>query len=154
MAILYNEMAAKYGADALQEIFAYTDNPGWKNLVKNLVGAVGDAGLDPERAKKFKEDAKEAKTVDDLTRILQQLFANYGDTVQHSFMVFSHGNQEHIYINMDRATNAGMKTVMRYCKEYSHDINTVLGVAVQALADSLKSANKKPKPSPPNEVKF
>jgi hypothetical protein len=154
MALLYNEMAEKYGAEALQEVFAYTDNQGWKALMKGIGKAVGAANLDPERAKKFQQDAKEAKTVDDLTRILQQLFANYGDTVSHSFMVFTHGNQEHIYVNMDKKTHAGMKKVMKYCTNSGQDINAVLGVAVQALADSLKPAVKAKKPDPPDPVKF
>jgi hypothetical protein len=154
MAMLYREMAEKYGAEALQQVFAYTDNAGWKTLVRGLEKAVDDAGLDPERSKKFKEGAREAKTVDDLTRILQQLFANYGDTVSHSFMVFTHGNQEHVYVNMDKKTHAAMKKVMKYCTNSSQDINAVLGIAIQALADSLKQVGKKKTQVSSDEAEF
>lgn len=143
MATLYNEMAEKYGAESLKEMFAYTDTREWKNLLNTIGKAVETSGLGKEMSKKFQEDAKGAKTVDDLTRILQQLFANYGDTVSQSFMVFTHGNKEHIYINLDSTTHAGMKSVMSFCKDSGKDINKVLGVAVQALANSLKSASKK-----------
>lgn len=143
MALLYNEMAQKYGAEALQQLFAYTDKHAWKNLVSGMEKAVQSSGIDKARSKKFQQDAREAKTVDDLTRILQQLFANYGDTVSHSFMVFTHGSKEHVYINMNDQMHADMKKVMGYCSEKGKDINAVLGVAVHALADSLKLVGKK-----------
>jgi hypothetical protein len=157
MAELYTEMAKRYGAEALREVFAFTDKSEWSRLLKSINKAVVEAKIDPEAAKEFKKRAQEARTVDDLTRILQQLFAHYGDTVDLSFMVFTFGNKDHVYVNMSPDTHRALKKVTKHCKTNSENINDVLGVAIQALAETLhedKKRKKKAKPTADTDVKF
>jgi ParB/Sulfiredoxin domain len=150
MAILYREMAKKYGEDALQGLFAYTDQHGWDKLVSGIKQGLSKAGLPPDKQKEFAKKAKEAKTLKDLERILNELWSSYGDTVQLSFMIFTYGKREHIYVAMNRKTRAAIKKVADHCKVHAKDINTVLGPAIVALADVLAKEPPPPK-SPPEQ---
>jgi len=121
---LHTEMANKYGADALQGLFGFTDAKGYQKLLAGVSKGLG--GVSKELKKQFDENAKEAKTVEELTSILNELFAKYGNTMDQSFMVFTHGKKEHIYIAMDMKMRAAMQKVVEYCKLTKEDINTVL----------------------------
>lgn len=144
---LYNEMADKYGADALQGLMGFVDAKGFQNLL----GAVskGLAGLNKDAKKKFDESAKEAKTVEELTSILQELFTQHGDTLAQNFMVFTHGKQQHLYVAMDADMKRAMEKVTEYCKLTKEDINAVMAPVTKAcmkecearLAASFKDQN-------------
>lgn len=137
MAVLYQQMAKKYGEDALQNLFAFTDQQAWDKLVSGIKQGLSKTSLPPEKQREFEERAKEAKTLKDLERILNELWSSYGDTVQLSFMVFTYGKREHFYVSMDRKTREAIKRVAAHCKAHGKDINVVLGPAIQALADML-----------------
>lgn len=152
MGILYRDMADKYGEDALQNLFAFTDQHGWEKLVSQIKQGLSKAGLPREKQKEFAEKAKEAKTLQDLERILNELWSSYGDTVQLSFMIFTYGKREHVYIAMDQKTRRAFKTIGDHCKSTGKDINQVLGPALQALADVLtRDAPKKSQIAPPTK---
>ena len=148
MALLYNRMAKKYGEDALQNLFAYTDKHAWDKLVSGIKQGLSKAALPKDKQKEFAEKAKEAKTLKDLERILNELWSSYGDTVQLSFMVFTYGKREHFYIAMDNKTRKAVKRIGDHCKGHAKDINTVIGPALQALADVLEEGEKPKKPPP------
>lgn len=137
-------------------MFAFTDKQKWNNLLDSINRAVKQAGVSPEKAKEFQEKAKEAKTVRDVESILNELFASYGDTVQHSFMVFTYGKREHLYIQMNQDTNKAMKTVMKHCIAAGKDINELVSVALAELAKALAAERKVPKSkkSKQNDVPF
>ena len=149
MAVLYHRYAKKYGEDALQNLFAYTDQHAWDKLVSSVKQGLSKAGLPKDKQEEFAKKAKEAKTLKDLERILNELWSSYGDTVQLSYMIFTYGKREHIYISMDRKTHNAMKKVADHCKVHAKDINKVLGPAIVALADVLsKEEPPKAKPQP------
>lgn len=152
MAVLYRQMAEKYGEDQLQSLFAFSDQHAWDKMVSGIKRGLSKAGIPEEKRREFEEKAKEAKSLKDLERILNELWSSYGDTVQLSFMIFTYGRREHVYVSMDRKTRAALKKVAAYCKSYAKDINTVIGPAIQALADVLakeeSEAAKAAKPAP------
>jgi copper oxidase (laccase) domain-containing protein len=96
--------------------------------------------LPKELSDEFEERAKEAKTAADLQNIIQMLFAKYGDTVKQSFMIFTHGKQQHIYVSMDRKMVRAMAKVMEYCRVTGDDINAVMSPIVVAC---MREAEKK-----------
>lgn len=142
MALLYHEMAKKYGEDALQNLFAFTDKHAWKKLVSQIKQGLANTSLPKEKQREFDERAKEAKTLQDLERILNELWSSYGDTIHQSFMIFTYGKREHVYVAMNRETRKAVKQVVAYCKANGKDINDVLGPAIVALGDLLKKEAK------------
>lgn len=142
MAKLYDEMAAKYGSEALQGLFAYVNSDEWDKTVKKIGRSLAKSGLPKDVVDKFDAAAKEMKSVDDLSTILNTLFSQYGDTLQYSYMVFTYGNKDHIYVAMDKTTKRTMDAVLKHCKEQQVDINSVIG---PLTADWVKNMNAKPK---------
>lgn len=141
---LYSEMADKYGTEPLQELFGFTDAQAFAKLLggiqKNLKKAM------PKAMHGAIDDAmKEAKTVADLSNIIQTLFAQYGDTVSQSFMIFSYGKSNHVYIQMSKEVKKYLDKITAHCRTTGEDINDVIGVIMKATVDSLpKDAPKEP----------
>ena len=135
---LYGEMAEKYGAEALQQLMGYVDTKGFQKLVGDVKRGMKKS-LPKELQDEFDEKAKEAKTVEDLSNIIQHLFAKHGDTVNSSFMVFTYGKQEHVYIQCNSATKRALDKVLAYCKHANEDINDFLA---PLIAEAGKKALK------------
>ena len=95
-----------------------------------------------EIADKFGEAAKEAKSVEDLSLILNHLFNKYGDTLKYSFMVFTYGGREHLYVAMNPKTKKAMDKVTAFCKEQEIDLNQLIGPLTEVW---LKDVQKKTK---------
>lgn len=133
---LYNELANKYGADALQAAFGFTNAKAFQKLLGDI--SKGLKGLPKDVQKKFDENAKEAKTVEELTSILNELFSKYGDTMDQSFIVFTHGKKQHIYVQMGHKLKATMEKVVEYCKLTKEDINDVMQPVAEDLIRRLE----------------
>jgi len=130
---LYQEMADKYGKDALQQLMGYVDTRQFQKLVGDVKRGMKQS-LPKEMHAEFDEKAKEAKTVEDLGTIIQTLFAKYGDTVQQSYMVFTFGKNEHVYVQMTRPMKKALDKVLNYCRESGADINEFLAPILDAAA--------------------
>lgn len=139
MAVIYRKMAERYGEKALQKLFAYTDKQAWAKVVNSVRKGLKAAGLPKNKVKKFDEDVKEAKTVDDLGHVLNHLLNRYGETMDHSFMVFAFGGREHIYIAMGKRTQKAMDKVMEYCRSWSVDINEILAEVTEEWAKAAEA---------------
>lgn len=131
---LYEEMAAKYGAAALQTLMGYTDSKAFQKLVGDVKKGLRRA-LPKELQDEFAQKAKDAKTLDDLQRIIQTLFSKFGDTLAQSYMVFTYGKQEHIYVQMDRHMKRAMDKIVSLCKHTGMNINDFLGPVIKAAAE-------------------
>lgn len=142
MVQLYDDMAKKYGQDALQDLFAYTDSSAWTGMLSSIKRGLKKAGVSKAALDTFDKDAKEARSVEDLSHVLNDLFAKHGDTVDQSYMVFTYGSKEHVYIAMDKTTRAALKKVTNFCRDTGDDINSLVGPALQELASGLKAVKK------------
>jgi len=134
---LYEEMADKYGKESLQRLMGYTDSAKWAKFIDTLTKDM-KKGLPKEMQKEFESKAKEAKSVQDLERIIQELFAKHGDTMDLSFIIFTYGKQDHIYVQMTRAMKKSMDKVAEYCRLTSQDINVVMEPVVKQFLDSIQ----------------
>ena len=137
MVALYNEMAGKYGSD-VTKMLGYASDAGLKKMIKQVQGDLAKT-LDPDLAEQFKEQAKEAKTVGDLEKIIQRLIADSGDTAKYGFVVFSWGGKEHIYVAMSDKTREAMKRIVRASRNKKVDVNEIIEEAVVDAARGLES---------------
>jgi ParB/RepB/Spo0J family partition protein len=127
---LYQEMAEKYGSEALQQLMAFADTKGFQKLVGDVKRGLKKS-LPKEMQDEFDTKAKEAKTVEDLQQIIQDIFAKYGDTVSMSFVVFTYGKQEHIYVQANSKTKKALDKVLSYCRSAGEDINDFLAPIIE-----------------------
>ena len=139
---LYSEMAEKYGADSLQQLMGYVDTKGFQKLVGDVKRGMKKS-LPKELQDEFDEKAKEAKTVEDLSNIIQHLFAKHGDTVGKSYMVFTYGKAEHVYVQMNAKMKKALDKALAYCRHTNEDINDFLGPILETAAKAaLKELDK------------
>lgn len=127
---LYSEMATKYGKDQLQKLFGFVDKKAFDKVIKGVVAGAKKT-LPKEMHADLEERSKDAKTAEDLGRIVQEMYAKYGDTMGQSFMIMTHGKQEHLYIAMNSKTRKAMNKVTTYCELTNTDINEVMAGIVQ-----------------------
>jgi ParB/RepB/Spo0J family partition protein len=130
---LYNEMVDKYGKEAMQRLFAFSDKKALDKAIGKMREGVKET-LPPELQDKFERQAKEARSVDELDEIIRRLFNEYGDTLNQSFMIFTYGKYEHIYITMNIHTKKALDKVLQYCKMSGADINDFIAPIMQACA--------------------
>jgi uncharacterized ParB-like nuclease family protein len=133
---LYNQMAEKYGADKVSRMMGYTKEDGVRKMVAQVAKGMKDS-MSPEMAQQFQEQAKEARTVGDIERIITNLFQEHGDSIKYNFMVFAWGGKEHIYVAMSKKTREAMKKIMKASRTQAVDINELIGEAIEGVAKSL-----------------
>ncbi len=141
---LYEQMAEKYGKDAMQTLMGFTDTRAFQKLIGGLKRSM-KASLPKEAQGEFESKAKEARSVEDLTTILQTLFAKYGDTLQQSFMIFTYGKAEHVYVQMNPKMKRALDRVINYARETNTDlVEFFLPVLEEAATKATKALKKKP----------
>jgi hypothetical protein len=139
---LYREMADKYGKEQLQKLFGFTDKRAFKKILSGVTKAAKQA-LPKELHGDLDEKAKDAQTVEDLGNIVQEMFQKYGDTADKSFMIFTHGKQEHIYVAMSTDMRRAMDKVCLYCETVGMDINEFMAPVTKAcLEEAMKGLDQ------------
>lgn len=118
---LFKDVSSKHGQAATKELMKFTNEAEWKRLLGKTRSV-----LPPIMQAKFDEVKDELKTIDDLSLVLNTLFTRYGDTLQHSFMVFTYGGKIHHLIRMDKVLMKKMEKLEALCQEIGIDINEEL----------------------------
>lgn len=136
---LYSEMAEKYGKEQLQKLFGFVDKKAFAKVTRGVVDGA-KRSLPKEMHADLEEKSKDAKTAEDLGKIVQEMFAKYGETMAQSFMILTHGKQEHIYIKMNTPMRKAIDKVLTYCEVTKSDINTFMEPVIKAC---MKEAVKK-----------
>ena len=115
---LFNEMASKYGNEMTKQMMAFVDEHAFNAVYLDI-----KRELPPDLQKKLDESKDELKTVDDLSRILNELFTKYGDTLDEDYMVFTYGGRAHYWIVMDADMKKTMETATEMCHASGVSIN-------------------------------
>lgn len=127
---LYQQVSAKYSDAVLQDAFGFAEEAEFKKLVEQTASTIQD----PVMKEKFKEAAKEIKTIDGLSRVLNELFTKYGDTLPYAFMVFDYGGQRSIWLQVSEKTIKAFDVVGELCREQGRTVDDVVGALLQLIA--------------------
>jgi hypothetical protein len=136
MVTLYNEMATKYGEKATK-MLGYATDAGIQKLIKQVSGDIKKS-MSAELSEQFEDQAKEARTVGDLDKIIQRFMSEGGDTAKYGFVVFTWGGKEHVYVAMSDKTREAMKRIVRASRSKKVDINEVIEEAISDAARGLE----------------
>lgn len=110
---LFNRLADKYGADLTRSMMGFTKTDAFKRVYEDAKKA-----LPPEMAAKLDETRDELKTVDQLSLMLNKLFTEYGDTLDHHFMFFTFGGKQHLMVQLqNNAAWTRWKKFAEWCHE-------------------------------------
>lgn len=127
---LASEMMGKYGDELLQDSFGFADDAEWKKLVAQTAKALPDAAMQ----KKFKEAAKEIKTIDGLSALLNKMFTQYGDTLPYGFMVFEYGKQHNVWLECSKKTHQAFQVIGDICVDKRRTVDDLIGAVIQQIA--------------------
>lgn len=112
---LYQKYENKYGDAVLRDSFGFADEAEWKRLVNQLAKQLPDE----DTQKKFKQAAKELKSIDDLSALLNKMFSLYGDSTPYGYMVFDYGGNKQMWIQSSSKTMKAAEALGNVCKEAS-----------------------------------
>lgn len=147
---LYNQLSAQYTDEILQDAFGFADEAEFKKLINQTAKALPD----PKLQKKFKEAAQEIKTIDGLSKLLNQMFTQYGDTIPYGYMVVDYGGKRSMWLRVEKKTMDALDLVGEMCIKEKRTVDDIIGGVVQLiakgeLADAVKQLIAK---SPPVEI--
>jgi hypothetical protein len=87
---LYEDMAVRYGDEALQKLFAFTDRSRFEELLKNVGEGLEHSGAPKRVVDEFARMSKNVNSMEGLSALLRKLFLEHGDQLRSNFMVFSY----------------------------------------------------------------
>jgi hypothetical protein len=127
---LYSSVAGKYSDAILQEMFGFAEQAQFEALIKQTADSIQD----PVLKEKFKEGAKEVKTIDGLAKLLNEIFTKYGDSLPYGFIVFDYGGQRSVWVETSAKTMKAFDVVGEICREQGRTIDDIVGYLVQIIA--------------------
>lgn len=130
---LYDQMADKYGEDLTKELMGLVEEAAFKNLYLNV-----KKELPPELAEKLEEAKGDIKNVDDLSRVLNEMFSKYGDTLHQHFMVFQYGGKTHLWVQMSKDLKKRMiDQYVEKLKAGNYDVNQFFDRLLTQYGDAV-----------------
>lgn len=127
---LYSSLNEKYTEEVAQEMFGFVSEDEFRKLI-----AATAKTLPPELQAEFKEAAKEVKTIDDLSKILNRLFTQYGDTLPYGYMIFDYGGKDSIWLRLQHGGMENFQAIAAKCRERSKAVDHVIHAFLQSVAN-------------------
>lgn len=93
---LYRRLTERYDDEVMQSLMGFTTEDAFRKLYKEVKSA-----LPPELQSALDDVKDEIRTIDDLSMVLNRLFAEYGETLPSNMMVFSWGGREVLWVRCD-----------------------------------------------------
>jgi hypothetical protein len=128
---MYSKYAGKYGDAILQDAFGFADDAEWERLVKQVSKSLPDK----KTQAKFEEAAKEIKTIDGLSKLLNKMFTMYGDTLPTGYMVFEFGGQKSIWLQATKKSIGRLEDLGQLCIESGVYMDDVLSSLFEQLGN-------------------
>ena len=127
---LYNQLSDSYTDEILQDAFGFAEEAEFKRLINQTAKALPD----PNMQKKFKEAAAEIKTIDGLSKLLNEMFTKYGDSLPFGYMVFDHGGQRSMWLRIEGKTMNALDLIGTMCIDHRRTVDDVVGSLMQLIA--------------------
>ena len=138
---LVDRLAQKYGKEVLIHSMGFVND----EMMDKYIMEVGAQALPNDEARaelRDKVKKKQIKTMEDLSRIVNQLIAKYGHTLEYDFMYFDYGGHTHVQIQMRKATRAIVDEVASYCVEHKRNINDIIAKALTLGWDKMVTSGE------------
>lgn len=123
---LYDKLAKKYDADVLKTLMGFTSDDAFQRVYRSA-----KAALSPELQQMLEESKEEIKTIDDLSRVLNRLFMEHGETLPSNMMVFSFGGRDVLWVRCEKELWKLVKGTADKVAEDGLDMAAVMFTALQ-----------------------
>lgn len=129
----YQDLASRHSGEFLQDLMGVVEDDAWKRLlreakisVQNAVEGIGDPKVKEAILAQFDKVSVDIKTVDDLSNVLNKLFTSHGSTLEHGYMIFGFGGQNHIYVKLKRKQFEFLHDKLYALQGAGHEVGDVL----------------------------
>lgn len=122
---LYTKYKGKYGTDELLKKLNVSGETELKKFIKEI-----RQNLPQEMKSEFDKASKDAKTIEDLSFILNKLFNEYGDTLEYNFMYFMYSGEIQLLVKMSKDMKDLVEKFTNKAKTDGVDINVYLEQAI------------------------
>ena len=127
---MYSQMSATYSDEILSEAFGFAEEAEFKRLIEQTSKALPNKELQ----QKFKDAAAEIKTIDGLSKLLNEMFTKYGDTLPYGYMVFDHGGQRSMWLRIEGKTMTALDLIGTMCIDNGRTVDDFVGGLLQLAA--------------------
>lgn len=132
---LYNSLDKKYESDIMADAFGFSDEDQFKKLIGQMSKSLPSSLRD-----EFKKAAEEIKTVDGLSKLLNQMFTKHGKTLPQGYMIVDFGGVESIWLKMDKSDKSRFSAVADKCSALNRGVDSLFRLFMQSIAeDALPS---------------
>jgi ParB-like chromosome segregation protein Spo0J len=83
------------------------------------------------------EEKRESAVVNNLSFILNEIFAEYGSSVPQGFIFFCHKNKFHLLVQMDDGLEGLVESAVKYLRSTGKNVNAMLRRALDAEFDAI-----------------
>ena len=136
---LYSKLSDQYSDEILQDAFGFAEEAEFKRLIEQTAKALPD----PHLQKKFKDAAKEIKTIDGLSKLLNEMFTKYGDTLPFGYMCFDHGGQRSMWLRIEGKTMNALDLIGTMCIDRGRTVDDLVGGLMQLIAKGWAQVDTK-----------
>lgn len=126
---LYESLQTKYSDEIASELFGFSSQAEFDKLIKKTA-----AGLPYDMQAAFKEAAKEIKTIDGLSKLLNRLFTEFGDTLTYNYMFLDYGGKKSVWIRMSESDLPKVSQLATLCREQKRSMDGAIRAFLQLIA--------------------
>jgi ParB/RepB/Spo0J family partition protein len=127
---LYDSLDKKYEAELMAEAFGFTD----EQYFKKLIGQMSKA-LPKNLQGDFKAAAEQIKTIDGLTKLLNQMFTKHGDSLPYGYMMVDFGGKDSVWLRMAPGDRERFLALAEKCVQAERSVDSLFRLFMQSIAD-------------------
>jgi ParB-like chromosome segregation protein Spo0J len=118
---LFDELSREQAESVVKEMMGVATGGEFERLYQSVKKT-----LPPELQKELEKTKAELRTIDDLGRVLNELFARFGSDLDYSFMSFTWGGKVHTMVRLRKDAATVLASVKEMCRQRQIDMNDLL----------------------------
>lgn len=126
---LYESLTEEYTQEALQDAFGFIEESEFRKMIKDV-----SKGIPNSMKEEFKEAIKEVRTIDDLARVLNELFMKNGDALDYGYMILDAGKNKNVWVRTTDKTYKSIMDVAKICRKEKRTLDAIIGGLLVKLA--------------------
>jgi ParB/RepB/Spo0J family partition protein len=116
---LFHSLELKYGRERLRQLMGLgAKDAMFRQLLKEVKSTLPQSVQD-----QIEKRSDKIRNVEDLAAVVQSLYAQYGNTLEYNFCLFTYAGKVHLMIKMDKTTFEAVKELAAQCAGEGTDIN-------------------------------
>jgi hypothetical protein len=128
---MYGKLSARYTDEVIQESMGFVNEAEFKKLVNKVEAGIHDPGMKEQ----FKQAKEELKTIDDLSVLLNSLFASHGDSLPYGYMFLDYGGKDSVWLRMQKHQKKHLVALGEICRTQSRSMDHILGGLIERIVD-------------------